>query len=410
MTESSQSLDSMSKMKPIFQELFAIFLWTYLCVKVFIFDFDVYFVESYLPIISWVVKYKFIVFLTLISVFWLTVGDKKFLKAVGFVLIYPLFLLLWRIPKLLWGNWFAMLATIGFGVTFLKSFKENLIKFTIVSMATTLIISVSNFYILLLASLILFMLLAWHYFRQFYFSFIPSQALFLPKQTAVQLLEKAKSNLRLTDELKTTAIEAYSKEQKDKRNLTLQTVLVLNRSARFFASKLKELQESRLVILFFLFALLFSFVFAVFSFALLNLALFKIDPFAFSTQNGHGFWFFLYYSLNTILTNGVVDFYPLSPSARLLNILEVSMGVFLIVILFFVYVNVKSDKTKSEVDDLVATMEKQGDELELVVAEDYSMDIETAVSEIEKLPGSLLKVFTFLTSPKKKGNNDDIPI
>ncbi|MDP1759859.1 MAG: hypothetical protein Q8L01_00040 [Candidatus Woesebacteria bacterium] len=242
--------------------------------------------------------------------------------------------------------------------------------------------------------------------RQFYLSFVPSKALFLPKQAAVQLLEKTKSNLRLSDELKSTAIEEYSKEQKDKRNFTLQTVLLVNRSARFFASRLKELQESRLVILFFIFALLFSFAFAVFSFALLNLALYKVDPVGFSTQGDHGFWFFLYYSLNTILTNGIVDFYPLSSLARFLNIAEVATGAFLIVILFFVYVNVKSDKTKSEVDSLVDALEKQGDALEIVVSEDYSMDIETAFAEIEKLPGSLLKIFTFLTTPKKKDNSN----
>ncbi|MGD0590749.1 MAG: hypothetical protein ABSA44_08125 [Bacteroidota bacterium] len=391
----------MLTLKKTIGELFAFTLWLYMVIKLFVFDFDVYIVDTYFPSLSWLVYFKFLLFLVLIMIYWIFVGDKNFFKAIAFVLFYPFILLFWRIPNLFIGNWFAIIGAIGFGISFYRSLKRNYITFTLITLSSILII-ITNKQIYLIASMIvLSSILLIHFARRLFYSFVPSKALFLPKQAVLTLLERTKSNLKLPEELRTTAIEKYTEEQKNKWSYTLQTLLLINRVSYYVASKLRELQERRLVILYFIFGLLFSFCLTVVIFALNNYALQKIDATAFSNPSHKGLLFFIYYSFSTIINSAITDFYPISAFARLFHLSEVFMGVFLLVILFFVYTNVKSDKTKSEVNDLISTLGAQGKEIEVLINHDFSMDINQAIEVVEKFPGSLLRLFYFITTKKR---------
>jgi hypothetical protein len=388
-------------LKRVLREVFAFTLWIYLVTKVFVFDFDVYLIETYVPSLSWLVRFKFLLFLVLTSVYWISVGDKNFGKSLLFILFYPFILIFWRVPKLFIGNWFAILGAIGIGFTFVRSLKRNFVVFTLIALSCVLILVSNEFLFLVLSIVNLSTTLLLHFSKRFYYSFVPSKALFLPKQAAIQMLEKSKSNLRLPDEIRTTAIEHLTDEQRTRWSNTLQTMLLVNRLSHYVASKLRELQERRLVILYFIFGLLFSFFLTIIVFALDNYALHKIDPTSFSDNSSKGLLFFLYYSFNTILNSSITDFFPMSAVARLFHSVEVFLGLFLMVILFFVYINVKSDKTKTEVDDLVSTLDKQGKDLEVLINREFSMDIDQAIDVVEKLPGSLLKLFYFITTKRK---------
>lgn len=177
-------------------------------------------------------------------------------------------------------------------------------------------------------------------------------------------------------------------------------LLLFNRASTFIAAKLKEFQESRIVFLYFLLGLLFSLIFTVLVFALANFALDKLDPIHFSDHSPRGFVFFIYYSFNTIVTNGIADFYPVSGIARLLNTAEVFFGILTLVILVTVYTNVKSERTRSEVDSIISTLDKQGDELEKFINQEFSMDIDQAIAEIQKLPSNFIKIIYYFTVNK----------
>ena len=61
-----------------FREVVAIVFWMYLLVKLMLFDIDVYLLEITLPEYIWIIKYKFLIFLALTSVIWLSMGNKIF--------------------------------------------------------------------------------------------------------------------------------------------------------------------------------------------------------------------------------------------------------------------------------------------------------------------------------------------
>lgn len=388
-----------SKVKKTLRESCAFTLWLYLIVKVFVFDFDVYLVETYLPSFSWIVRFKFLVYLVLISVYWLSVGDKNFFKTIGYILIYP-FIFIWRLLTVLFRSWFLVFTTLSFAISFFRSFKINVVTFTTILVASVLILLTNQKILITFCSITLSLYLLWHFAKRFYYSFVPARALFLPKDTLVAILDKTKDQFKLPDEIRLISADKYTTDQKNKWATNLQFLIILNKATQFAASKLKELQERRIVILYFIFALLFSFFVTVIVFALNNYALHKIEPASFSNTAARSFFFFLYYSFNTILTNGIPDFYPVSTVARLLNTAEIFFGFFLLIILFFVYTNVRSDRTKNEIDSLITSLDKQGSDLESFVAQEFSMDINQALSEIEKLPGNFIKVIYYFTTKK----------
>lgn len=337
----------------------------------------------------------------LVSIYWVAVGNKNFFKSIGFLLIYPLFLFFWRIPKLIFKNWIALFATFGFLTSFFRSLKRNFVTFSLVSLAAVVVLFAHNEYALIASVVLLVCYLVVHFAKRFYTSFTPSKALAFPKDGLITLLDGARTQYALPQELKSTSIEKYTPEQQNRWAQSLQMLLILNRASTFVAAKLKQFQESRIAILYFLVGLLFSLFLAVLIFALANLAVHKIDPTQFSERSARGILFFIYYSFNTLVTNGIADFYPVLGVARLLNTAEVFFGILTLVILVTVYTSVKSEKTRSEIDTIISTLDQQGDELEQFINKEFSMNVEEAITEVQKLPGNFIKIIYYFTAKKK---------
>lgn len=255
---------------------------------------------------------------------------------------------------------------------------------------------------LIIGMVLLLTVLVAHFSRRVRFAFIPSKALVFPRKGYISLVETVLKQCRLPQEIKSTSLEKLTPEQREKRAANLQFMVIANRATAFIAAKLKEFQESKLILLYFILGLLFTLCLTVVLFSLINLGLQKIDPLAFSKSSPRGFLFFLYYSFNTILTNGIADFYPVSSIARLLNSLELLFAFLIIVILFFVYTNIKNEKAKEEMANLVQSLTTQGEEIEELIHQEYDTNVSNAIKEIERLPSSMIKVIYYFTTASKQ--------
>ncbi len=390
-----------NRVSTVFRDIFSAFIWLYCIMKLFIFDADVYLFQKYLPHQQWLIDFKFIVLLILISFYWLTVGNKHFYKSFLFLLAFPLYLIIWRIGKLVFQNWFTALAVISYVSSFFSSIKFNFMTFTLFIGASTLILASSNDILVILGIILLFVFLILQFWRRVYFAFIPSKALVFPRQGYARLVDLMINQYSLPDEIKKTEIQKLNVEQQNKRIANLQFLIIINRVTSFIAVKLREFQESKLMLLYFIFGLLFTLCSTVILFAIVNYGVQKIDPLAFNVQHPKSIIFFLYYSFNTILTNGIADFYPLSSFARLLSTLELLVGFLIVVILFFMYTNIKNDKAKEEMDNVVNSLNTQSEEIERYISQEYFTGIEDAIIELEKIPGNFIRIIYYFTNKQK---------
>jgi hypothetical protein len=115
--------------KQFTRETLAITFWTYSIVKIFIYDLDVYLVQTYLPHAAWIVHYKFLFMLGLVSIVCLFTRDKHIIGWSIYIILYPIIIVVWKIPRLLIvrRSWIGAFAFIGGTLSFLKSLKFNLI-------------------------------------------------------------------------------------------------------------------------------------------------------------------------------------------------------------------------------------------------------------------------------------------
>ena len=91
------------------RECLAAALWLFIALKVLVYDVDVAIVNALPPQAATLLKYKFLVILGLTAALWLILGNCRFRVTIAYLFFYPLILLLWRIPKLLFKNWVVLL-------------------------------------------------------------------------------------------------------------------------------------------------------------------------------------------------------------------------------------------------------------------------------------------------------------
>lgn len=110
----------LKKRKPLIRDIASILFWAYLIIKLFVFDLDIYLIQKYFPNYSWVIEKKFFIILGILAIIFLIARKKKILQYVLYVLFYPLILVFWKIPFLIFkqNNWILIFAFIDSIISF----------------------------------------------------------------------------------------------------------------------------------------------------------------------------------------------------------------------------------------------------------------------------------------------------
>ena len=113
------------------RETLAILLWIYVITKLFIFDIDIFLIEKIFPSYIWLINYKFFVLIGILAAVWLVTKNKRILLWSLFIFFYPVILVFWRIPFLLFKkrSWNLIFALIDSIISFFKSFKISFIQY-----------------------------------------------------------------------------------------------------------------------------------------------------------------------------------------------------------------------------------------------------------------------------------------
>lgn len=353
------------------------------------------------PELGFVVKYKFFAFLILCLLILLLRGTRNFLKLFAYFLFFPFLFLFWQIPMLLLqkNNWILVLGYLTIIISFFKSMKLNLIVFTTLSISLTVIITQEHKYILILMMFILGIYLSWYYVRCVIASFKTPNVLGIDT-TRIKELSLSLNKQYIDYKITGTNIKENMSEEEHKTYISkLEQVLFFNKMWYFVASKLRDFKNSKALLLYCFAKLFFTLCITIIIFALLNYSAYKIDHSSFATPTEiKGFLSFIYYSFNTIFTNNVVDFYPVTNFARFLNSAEIFFGFLILVILFFLTTTVLKEKHTEELDRISELAKVQGQELDKIIYSNFNLTVDDAIQEIEKIKSSMFKMIYYFTS------------
>lgn len=227
------------------------------------------------------------------------------------------------------------------------------------------------------------------------YSFQPSLAFDLQTKIITKFSDSMKTAMKLDDELKEIALSSMDDKQLQKWSTPVQFAVVMNKFMYFFASKLKDLQKSRVNYLTYILTIFLSIVLVVHVFAIANFALYKLDSSSFFVAFKPNLLHFYDYSINCFFTSSLNDFYPLSGLARLVYTMEIVAAFGIVVIIFSLIFSVASNKHEEEIYQAIKTIKEKGEDLDSFILQEYKLSTDKAIEELYKLKAGFIKIIYY---------------
>lgn len=375
----------------------ALLIWAYLIIKLFIFDIDVYLVQKFFPSYEQILNYKFVVIIITLALL-LIIFRKKFLPWILYIVFYPAIVILWKIPYLIFRqkSWSLAFAVLNAIISFFRSLKYSFIAFAFFIAGATAILFFSNTLLIWSALFIILTIIITTYARRFIFIFKPSDVF----QFYIKIFSTIRNWGTKTDDKgvsffalgDTTTIVEMNETQLQSRSSKLQMSVLYNRICLFVGKKLREYQNSRLNIVYYLVNLLSLILLTIISFALIYTGLFKINASYFTYSNDPSFFTFIYYSFNSFIFNSIdilTAAHPISQIAWMIQtFLVFTLGVILVTLLF----SVKNDRHSEELNKVIQDIETEGKEMEIFIKNEYKINtIADALAELQKVQAAFVK-------------------
>lgn len=371
--------------------------WSFILVKVFILDVDVLILRQLAPNHAWLLNLKFFWIVGAFLAFWVLARKQTFRKTVLFVTFYPLILLVWYLPRLLFKSSTAVFLVVFALISAFVSVKPRMTIWFIALLSCLGILLSENRYVLFICMLCVFAYLLTHLVRRVRAAFRPVTVFERINRLIGDQWEDVKTKMFRKDISALVQYADGSEDHRKKRAESLQMLLLFNRVFLRIGHQLRRIRESKILIGYFMVSIVYTSLLAVVTFAFGYFALARLSPDSFAGYSNQGMWFFLYFSLNTILRAGSGSFSAESPVARLLTVAEVLVGVFISVILAWLVVSVFLKRYNNEVRRLIKNLAREGKALEEMVIVEHRISVQEAEAEIRQLNKGAADLIVWLT-------------
>jgi hypothetical protein len=380
-------------------DLVAVLFWSYANVKVFVFDVDVYLVSLASSEFVWLLNYKLLILLGLILVAMLVTRSLVLGFAAVYVALYPFVILFWKLPRFVWKqqSWLFAFAILNAVIGFVSSFKRDFISGTLFLISAVLIINSGNQYVLCGSSLIVFALLVFAYALAFVRAFKPS-AVFQTYTKVFPIIKKG-DFLKADTSIRNLPVEAMTTNQLELRTTRLQNVVLYNRACLLISKKLRDYQRSGANVASYVLSLVTLLLFTVMSFALINYALYKINPAFYEfTYSKESFFAFVYYSAGSMFyaANGLV---PVESLSQFVQLIQFFCALLVLVILVTVIFSLRNERYSTQLGEVIVSMEKEGRAAEALLLSEFDLgSIDSAIDALQKAKAGLIGFIIYLTN------------
>ncbi|TMJ79236.1 MAG: hypothetical protein E6G79_21610 [Alphaproteobacteria bacterium] len=319
--------------------------------------------------------------------------------AAAFVALYPFVILFWKFPRFVWKqqSWIFAFAILNAGIGFIRSFRRVFISWTLFLINAVVILSSGNQYVLSGSSFIILARVVLAYVLAFIRALRPSEVF----QTYTNLfpIMKKQDFLKVDESVRNMPVETMTAKQLELRTNGLQNVLLYNRACLLVSKKLRDYQCSGANVASCILGLVTLLLFVVTSFALINWALYKINPALYQfTYSRESIFAFIYYSAGSMFytANGLVPVEPLSQAVHLLQFL---FAVLLLVILGTLLFSLRNERYSTELEQVIDSVEKEGRAAEALLLSEFNLgSIESAIDALQKTKAGMINFIIYLTN------------
>lgn len=382
-----------------FRQFLALLIWVYVIAKLFVFDIDIYLTQKFFPSYDWVLNYKFVIIITAIALL-LILSRKNFLAWFLYIVFFPAIVLFWKIPYFIFRqkSWALAFAVLNSIISFFRSLKYTFIVFAFYIAASTAILFFHNAFLIWAALFTILIIIIITYIRRFIFIFRPSDIfqfyikIFSAIRTWGTKTDKGVSFFALEDNIKSITVIEMNDTQLQSWSSKLQMSVLYNRICLFVGKKLREYQNSKLNIVYYVINLLSLIILTIFSFALIYSGLFKINASYFTYPNEPSFFTFIYYSFNSFIFNSIGTLTAVQPISQIVWMIQTFLVFILGVILVALLLSVKNDRHSEELNKVIEEVEKEGKKMETFIQDEYKINsIADALAELQKVQAAFVK-------------------
>jgi len=377
------------------REILAITFWIYVVVKLFIFDIDLFLVNIVIPQYAWVLDFKFFILISIITIAWAATKNKNLVLWFLYITFYPIVILFWRIPYILFKqkSWLLAFASINAAISFLSGIKYTFIMGTCFLVPMALIYSFSDAKVLWPSISAMFIVLIVTYIHRFISVFRPSAAFEVHKNIFSGVRKHGAKAFSIDDDIRALPVQSLTEKQLERWTTNLQSAVLFNRVCLFAARKLEEFQTSGINVVSSVVMVLLLTIFTVVAFAGIHYGLYKIDAGFFRMSVPGDLFIFFYYSFNNLVFNSIGEVVPISPVSQSAAMIESFCALFLVVIFTSVLLSVRSQRYGEELKGLIGQIEREGKWMEGFIRDEYKVKgVGEAIEQLERLKAGLIKL------------------
>src|ERR1700693_5427457 len=125
-----------SRVRWIVRECIAGTIWTFIVLKLVVFDIDIYLLDRLAPQLRWILDFKVFVIIALIGVAWAALGQTGFQKTMLYVGTYPAIVLFWRLPKLAFRRWPLVILSAPIVYRLVSTLRTTFLLYTALALST----------------------------------------------------------------------------------------------------------------------------------------------------------------------------------------------------------------------------------------------------------------------------------
>jgi hypothetical protein len=378
----------------------AITLWTYAFVKLLAFDIDQFVADRFFPNYAWLLDYKFLFVIGAIAAIWLLTKPNTILLWLAFIVLYPVLLALWYLPKFLLKrrSWILTFATINAVLSFSTSLRFNFITFSVFLISFVVAVKSSDVQLLWPAMTLMFLILGLLYIHRFSMIFRPSSVFLSYRTIFAGVNTFFKKNFVRNEDTKQLSYEQLPVPQQQVWLTNLQMFVLFNRACLFTSKKLRDFQSSQLNLISYVLSLLMILILTAIGFAAINCALYKIDPKSFSVIGRPTFFIFFYYSFKTFLFGGIREVTALTPISESIAMVEYFLAILLTLILVSLFIFVRGDRFTSELNGVIENIEREGAGMEDFIQNEYLLNVDGAIARLRELNAGLVDLVYQISS------------
>jgi len=374
---------SLTKIGFAVREIVALAIWMLIITKLFVYDIDLLVVRR----VEWLQRfypYKFFFILAVVAAVWLILGGKFARKIILFIAVYPV-ILLWRLIVIAFKNWATLLLFAPALESMVRTFKWRFIlsSFAILAALGIALLVQPAAIITCMSTVGIYLIL--HYAFRFRSAY-RRESIFASIAPTIGLLWETTIKTFKDAEVKVPSDEESPEAQKTHIN-NLKTLYSTSLMYTYVAGKLRESVASRRTDLYFLVALVYTFVLTVVAFGFQYWGLFKIDPSSFQTTATVSGWAFFLFSFNAILHTAFATIVPSGGVALLLANLELVAALIIGLFLFFILLTSQRERYRRDLSNVIDGLILSSTQIEAFLVRELGLrPVEVEVRIIEHDP------------------------